>query len=87
MILRLIATLCLSGTALAAPPLGTYTPEADLRGSWDAEIDPALPNILILCYRNPEVQNQGSRDKVNGTVSTTPNDYETQLETLAKRLR
>lgn len=31
-----------------AEPLAPYTPEADLRGSWDAEIDPALPNILIL---------------------------------------
>lgn len=29
-------------------PLAPYTPEADQKGSWDAEIDPALPNVLIL---------------------------------------
>jgi len=40
-----------------------------------------------LCYRNPESRNQGNRDKVNGSVSTIPEDYETQLETLVKRLR
>jgi len=42
----------LSGIAFASPdskePLAPFTPEADLKGSWDAEIDPALPKVLIL---------------------------------------
>ena len=146
--------LCLSGLALATPPLAPHTPEDDLRGSWDAEIDPTLPNVLILgdsisiaytrpvrrhlegeanilrpmrpdgrgpdncgdttiglanierylgdmqwdvihfnwglwdlCYRNPEARNQGNRDKKNGTVSTTPDAYESQLEKLVERLQ
>lgn len=136
------------------PALAPHTPEADLKGSWDAEIDPALPNVLILgdsisisytrpvrqklagvanvvrpmrrdargpdncgdtiigmanidrwlgemkwhvihfnwglwdlCYRHPESTNQGKRDKVNGTLSTTPEDYEKNLDTLVARLK
>jgi len=47
-----LAFACLGGLAMASPdatePRAPYTPEADLKGSWDAEIDPALPNVLIL---------------------------------------
>lgn len=145
---------CLSGLVLANPPLAPHTPASDQRGSWDAEIDPDLPMVLILgdsisiaytrpvrqrlegeanilrpmrpdgrgpdncgdttiglanierylggrewdvihfnwglwdlCYRNPEAANQGNRDKVKGTVSTTLEDYETNLEKLVERLK
>lgn len=40
-----------------------------------------------LCYRNPESKNQGNRDKVNGTLSVTPEDYEKNLTTLVDRLQ
>lgn len=152
------AVAALGTLALASPPenpaLAPHTPEADLKGSWDAEMDPALPNVLILgdsisisytrpvrqklagaanvlrpmrrdargpdncgdttigmanidrwlgdmkwdvihfnwglwdlCYRHPESKNQGKRDKVNGALSTTPEDYEKNLETLVARLK
>jgi len=29
-----------------------------------------------LCYRNPLVKNQGNRDKVNGKLSVSLDDYE-----------
>jgi lysophospholipase L1-like esterase len=148
-------SFCLSALAFAAPPPGApYTPEADLQGSWDAAIDPALPNVLILgdsisisytrparkklegvanvvrpmrkdgrgpdncgdttiglatidrwlgdrkwdvihfnwglwdlCYRHPESKAQGNRDKANGRVSTTPEQYEKNLEALVARLQ
>lgn len=40
-----------------------------------------------LCYRHPESKEQGRRDKVNGTLSTTPEDYEKNLEKLVARLK
>ena len=40
-----------------------------------------------LCYRNPESKNQGNRDKVNGKLSVTPEDYEKNLNTLVDRLQ
>lgn len=41
-----------------------------------------------LCYRLPEASKaRGERDKVNGTVSTKPENYEKNLETLVKRLQ
>lgn len=40
-----------------------------------------------LCYRNPESKAQGHRDKVNGKLSTTPEDYEANLEKLVTRLQ
>lgn len=40
-----------------------------------------------LCYRNPASKNQGNRDKVGGKVSTTPEDYEKNLEKLVTRLQ
>jgi len=40
-----------------------------------------------LCYRHPESKEQGNRDKVNGTLSTTPEDYERNLEKLVARMK
>jgi len=40
-----------------------------------------------LCYRNPLVKNQGNRDKVNGKLSVSPEDYEKNLEKLVARLK
>ncbi|MFC7337446.1 SGNH/GDSL hydrolase family protein [Haloferula chungangensis] len=40
-----------------------------------------------LCYRNPESKTQGKRDKKNGTLSTTPEQYEKNLETMVNRLK
>jgi hypothetical protein len=39
-----------------------------------------------LCYRHPESQNQGNRDKVNGKLSVTLEDYEKNLNALVDRL-
>jgi hypothetical protein len=153
-----LAAAFFSNFAIAAPeaaePLAPYTPEADLKGSWDAKIDPALPNVLILgdsisisytrpvrrmlagkanvvrpmrrdgrgpdncgdtnigltnidrwlgemewdvihfnwglwdlCYRHPDSAAQGKRDKVNGTLSVSPEDYAKNLEALVARLK
>ncbi len=40
-----------------------------------------------LCYRNPKSKTQGNRDKKNGTLSTTPEQYEKNLETLVTRMK
>ena len=40
-----------------------------------------------LCYRNPKAKTQGKRDKKNGTLSTTTEDYDKNLETIVTRLR
>lgn len=40
-----------------------------------------------LCYRNPESKVQGRRDKVNGTLSVSLEDYEKNLEQLVLRLK
>jgi len=40
-----------------------------------------------LCYRNPQSKNQGNRDKVNGKLSTSLEDYEKNLEALVLRLK
>lgn len=40
-----------------------------------------------LCYRNPASKEQGNRDKVNGKVSTSPEDYRRNLETLVTKLK
>lgn len=39
-----------------------------------------------LCYRNPQSKTQGNRDKVGGTLSVSPADYERNLETLVAKL-
>jgi lysophospholipase L1-like esterase len=40
-----------------------------------------------LCYRHPESKEQGHRDKVHGQLSTSPEDYEKNLEALVLRLK
>lgn len=39
-----------------------------------------------LCYRNPKSKNQAGRDKVNGTLTTTLEQYEKNLDQLVTRL-
>jgi acetyl esterase len=40
-----------------------------------------------LCYRDPNVEKQGNRDKIGGKISVTPEDYEKNLEQLVTRLK
>lgn len=40
-----------------------------------------------LCYRNPKAKTQGKRDKVNGKVTFTPEQYEKNLDQLVERLK
>ncbi|QDU88444.1 Arylsulfatase [Pirellulimonas nuda] len=39
-----------------------------------------------LCYRSPDSKEQGNRDKINGVLSTTLDQYEQNLNTLVERL-
>jgi len=39
-----------------------------------------------LCYRNPKSKNQGNRDKVNGTLTHTPEVYAANLEIIVQSL-
>ncbi|CAZ97652.1 SGNH/GDSL hydrolase family protein [Zobellia galactanivorans] len=40
-----------------------------------------------LCYRHPDAKTQGNRDKVNGTVTYTPEQYRDNMEALVVRLK
>lgn len=40
-----------------------------------------------LCYRHPESKVQGRRDKVRGTLTTTPEQYEKNLDQLVSRMK
>jgi len=40
-----------------------------------------------LCYRSPESKVQGNRDKINGVLTTSLDDYRKNLETLVLRLQ
>ncbi len=40
-----------------------------------------------LCYRHPDAKPYGNRDKVNGTISTTLEQYEKNLDQLVLRLK
>ena len=40
-----------------------------------------------LCYRHPKSKVQGKRDKVNGTLTTTLEQYEKNLDKLVSRLK
>jgi len=40
-----------------------------------------------LCYRNPKSKAQGHRDKINGTLTTSLEQYEKNLDQLVSRLR
>ncbi len=40
-----------------------------------------------LCYRHPDSKVQGNRDKINGTLTSTPEEYKKQLEAIVKIMR
>jgi hypothetical protein len=40
-----------------------------------------------LCYRHPDAKVYGNRDKINGTQSISPEDYEKNLEQIVKALK
>ncbi|MCC2686416.1 MAG: signal peptide protein, partial [Paenibacillaceae bacterium] len=40
-----------------------------------------------IAYRNPESQEQGHRDKINGTLSTEPDRYKSNLEQIVALLK
>ncbi len=40
-----------------------------------------------MCYRHPDSEVQGQRDKINGTVTFSPEDYENQLRAIVKILK
>ncbi|MDF7824020.1 glycoside hydrolase family 97 catalytic domain-containing protein [Pontiellaceae bacterium B12227] len=40
-----------------------------------------------LCYRNPKSKTQGYRDKVNGTITATPEQYRANMEKIVARLK
>lgn len=40
-----------------------------------------------LCYRNPKAATQGNRDKINGTQSVPPEEYEANLKKLVVRMK
>lgn len=40
-----------------------------------------------LCYRHPDSENQGNRDKINGTITTPLDEYKQNLELLVARLK
>ena len=40
-----------------------------------------------ICYRHPKSKNQGHRDKANGTLTATPDQYRGSLEQIVARLK
>lgn len=40
-----------------------------------------------LCYRNPKAKTQGHRDKINGTLTATPEQYRENMEQIVARLK
>ncbi len=54
-------------------------------GSWD--LIHFNWGLWDLCYRNPEAETQGNRDKVHGTLTSTSEVYATNLETLVQQLQ
>lgn len=40
-----------------------------------------------ICYRNPKSKTQGHRDKINGTLTITPELYKKSLESIVKKLK
>jgi hypothetical protein len=40
-----------------------------------------------LCYRNPQSKNQGNRDKLNGTLTHTPEAYASNLDKIVVELK
>ena len=40
-----------------------------------------------LCYRNPKSKTQGNRDKINGKLTATPEEYKKSMETIVAELK
>lgn len=40
-----------------------------------------------LCYRNPDSKTQGNRDKANGKLTATPEQYQSNLESIVAKLK
>ncbi|MBK1831933.1 SGNH/GDSL hydrolase family protein [Verrucomicrobiaceae bacterium R5-34] len=40
-----------------------------------------------ICYRNPKSKTQGHRDKINGTLTATPEQYRQSMEQIVARLK
>ena len=40
-----------------------------------------------ICYRNPKSKTQGHRDKTNGTLTATPEQYQASMEKIVMRLK
>ena len=40
-----------------------------------------------ICYRNPKAKTQGNRDKVNGTLTATPDQYRESMQKIVGRLK
>ena len=40
-----------------------------------------------ICYRNPQSKTQGHRDKINGTLTTTPDKYSDNLTYIVQKLK
>ena len=55
------------------------------QGAWD--IIHFNWGLWDLCYRNPESNNQGKRDKVDGTITATPDAYADNLRKIVRRMR
>lgn len=55
------------------------------KGSWD--LIHFNWGLWDLCYRNPKSTTQGNRDKLNGKLTHTPEQYAANLETLVTRLK
>lgn len=55
------------------------------KGQWD--VIHFNWGLWDLCYRNPESKTQGRRDKVNGTLTHTPEQYAENLEMIVQKLK
>ncbi|BDS07240.1 hypothetical protein NT6N_22800 [Oceaniferula spumae] len=40
-----------------------------------------------ICYRNPKSKTQGHRDKINGTLTATPEQYQESMKKIVQRLK
>lgn len=58
---------------------------AEENGKWD--LIHFNWGLWDLCYRNPESKNQGRRDKVDGTLTHTPEIYAANLEKIVAELK
>ncbi|TWT89135.1 SGNH/GDSL hydrolase family protein [Neorhodopirellula pilleata] len=56
-------------------------------GSRDWDVIHFNWGLWDLCYRNPKSKVQGNRDKVNGTLTATPEQYRANLEAIVACLK